>query len=327
MSTLAAGYTMMEMAKQISPTGTQMTIANILARKMAILLDIKWYPSNDIWSHKSLRSAKLSGGTWRGLNEYVTPGTTLTDEILDVIGIIEDFQTYDKLWIERQPDPDMARMSRAKLCLEGISQTLVSAFLYSNNKVSPKQPHGLMPRTNTLGRYVVNNGGTGSDLASVLVVTHGDGGVYGIFPRTGAAPEGEFLVQHRNMGERVDTNSSGQKLIVLEDNFKFEGGLVVEDPACLGRLANIETAGVSNTFDEDNLITLVGRMNINENSVVYCNEAVLTQMRIRMKDKTNLYFTPGKGTGLFGEPVLYFDSIPIRKIDSAIMVNTEDTVV
>ena len=49
-------------------------------------------------------------------------------------------------------------------------------------------------------------------------------------------------------------------------------------------------------------------------------------MRIRMKDKQNIYFNPGKGTGLFGEPALYFDSIPIRKIDSAILLNTEDTV-
>lgn len=329
MATLTAGATLLEMAKQIAPDGTQMTIAEIMAKEMAMLLDIPWYPSNDIWSHKSLRQAKLSGGSWRGINEYVAPGTTLTDEIMDVIGIIEDFAVYDKLWIDRQPDPDKARMGRAKMYIEGMSQELCSAFLYANNKATPKKPHGFMPRLNALGRYVIGNSGTGSDLASCLVVTWGEGYAYGIFPKTGQSPGGEFPVTHKSMTGpegRVDTNSSGNKLIVYEDNFKFEGGLVIEDPRCVGRLANIETAGTTNTFAEDNLITLLGNMKTNEKTVIYVNETILTQMRIAMKDKQNVYMVPGKGQGLFGEPVMYFDNIPIRKIDSFILLNTESAV-
>lgn len=326
MSTLTAGYTLLEMAKQIGPDGSQMTIAEIMAKEMAILLDIPWFPSNDIWSHKSLRQAKTSGGSWRGINEYVAGGVTLTDEIMDVIGIIEDFATYDKLWIDRQPDPSKARMGRARMYIEGMSQEICSAFLYGNNKVTPKKPHGLAPRLNALGRYVLGQGGSGGDTSSIYVVTWGEGRVYGIYPKTGDSPAGEFPVQHRDMGDKVDTNSSGNKLIIYEDNFKFEGGLVVEDARCLGRLANIETAGAVNTFDEDKLIDLVSRLKVAEGTKMYCNETILTQMRIRMKDKNNIYFNPGKGTGLFGEPVLYFDSIPIRKIDSAILLNTEAVV-
>ena len=329
MSTLLAGYTLLEMAKQIGPDGTQMIIAEIMAKEMAMLLDIPWFPSNDIWSHKSLRQAKLSGGTWRGINEYVAAGTTLTDEIMDVIGIVEDFAVYDKLWIDRQPDPGKARMGRARMYIEGMSQEICSAILYSNNKVTPKKPHGLAPRLNALGRYVIGNSGTGSDLTSCYVVTWGEGKCYGIYPKTGQAPGGEFPVMHKDMTGpegRVDTNSSGNKLVIYEDNFKFEGGIVIEDVRSIGRLANIETAGTTNTFDPDNLITLIGNMKVTEKTVIYVNETILTQMRIAMKDKQNVYFNPGKGTGLFGEPVLYFDSIPVRKIDSAILLNTESAV-
>ncbi len=330
MATKGAGYNLVEMAKQIGPDGSQMKIANIMAKEIALFLDIPWFRANDIWSHKSLRSAKLSSGSWRGVNEYVAGGHTLTDEIVDVIGIIEDFATYDKLWIDRQPDPSSARMGRAKLHIEGMAQEICSAFLYANNKVTPKKPHGVASRLNTLGRYVIGGGGTGADLSSVYVLTFGEGGVYGVFPKTGEAPAGEeFPIAHRSMTGpegKVDTNSSGNKLVVYEDNFKFEGGLVIEDPRYAGRYANIETAGADNLFDEDNLITLIDRMKINESTRIYCNETILTRMRIKMKDKNNVNFTPGKGSGLFGEPVMYFDTIPIRKIDSAILLNTESAI-
>lgn len=326
MPTITAGYTLLEMAKGINPDGTQATIAEIMSKEISLLEDIPWFPSNDIWVHKSLRQAKLSGGTWRGINEYVSSGTTLTDEILDVIGIIEDFATYDKLWVDRQPDPVKARMSRARMYLEGMAQEICSAFLYGNTNITPKKPHGLAPRLSALGRYVIGAGGTGNDVTSCFVVTWGEGRVYGIFPKHGQAPGSEFPVIHRDMGERVDVNSSGNKLIVYEDNFKFEGGLVIEDPRCIGRYANIETAGASNIFNENDLITLLNRMKVDGNTRIYVNETIKTQMEIALKDKSNVNFTSSGGDGLSGEPILRFRGIPIRKIDSAILLDTESAI-
>lgn len=326
MSTLSAGYTLLEMAKSIAPDGTQMTIAEILSKEMSLLADIPWYPANDIWSHKSLRQAKLSTGSWRGINEYVAPGTTLTDEILDVIGIVEDFAVYDKLWIDRQPDPAKARMGRARMYLEGMAQTICSAFLYGNSAVTPKQPTGLAPRLATLGRYVLGASGTGSDTTSVFVVNWGDGACYGVYPKTGQTPGSEFPVTHRDMGETIDTNSSGNKLVVYQDNFKFEGGLVIEDPRCVGRIANIETAGASNLFNEDLLIQLLNRMKLGAGARIYCNETIKTQMEIALKDKSNVNYTANAGEGLIGEPVLRFRGIPVRKIDSSILLDTETAI-
>lgn len=326
MATLGAENSIIEMAKNIAPDGSQMTIAMTMAREMPIFLDIPWFPSNDAWMHKSLQSAKLSTGTWRGTNEYVPSGKTLTREQYDVIGIIEDFASYDKLWIDRQPDPNKARLGRAKMHIEGMSQEVCSAFLYGNNKINPKKPHGFAPRLNALGRYVLGCSGTGSDLSSLYIVTWGEGCVYGVFPKNGTAPGGEFPVMHKSTTGpegRVDTDSSGNKLIVYEDNFKFEGGIVVEDPRCLGRVCNIETAGTTNILSSSVVSEVIGRMKVTEKTVIYANETIITQMRNLMNAKVNVYFEPGKGAGLFGEPVLYFDTIPIRKIDSSILLNTE----
>lgn len=326
MPTITAGYNLLEMAKNIGPDSTQMTIAEIMAKEITLLADIPWFPSNDIWSHKSLRQAKLSSGTWRGINEYVAPGTTLTDEIMDVIGIVEDFAVYDKLWIDRQPDPSKARMGRARMYIEGMAQGICSAFLYGNTQVTPKRPHGLAPRLAALGRYVVGAGGSGSDVTSCYVVTWGENKCYGIFPKHGQAPGSEFPVMHRDMGERVDTNSEGKKLIIYEDNFKFEGGLVVEDPRCVGRYANIEAAGTTTIFNEDHLITLLNRMKVDAGTRIYVNETVKTQMEIALKDKSNVNFTSSGGDGLSGEPILRFRGIPVRKIDSAILLDTESSI-
>lgn len=326
MATSTAGYTMVEMAKAIAPDGSQMTIAMTLAKEMSMFFDIPWYPSNDIWSHKSLRSAKLATGTWRALGEYIAGGKVLTDEVDDVIGIVEDFATYDKLWIDRQPDPAKARLGRAKMYLEGIAQTIMTAFLYGNNNISPKQPHGFAPRLASTGRYVLSGGGSGSDTTSIFIVTWGEGQVYGVYPKHGMSPGSEFPIAHRSMTGpegKVETNSSGNKLIVYEDNFKFEGGLVVEDPRCVGRYANIETAGSSNIFDEDYLIRLKNRMKITEKTVMYANETITTQMEIKLKDKNNVNFTPGGGQGLSGDPIVRFAGIPVRNIDSSILLDTE----
>lgn len=324
MATTAAGFTLVEMAKNISPDGKQMVIAETMVKKMAMLLDIPFFASNDIWAHKSLRQAKIASPSWRGINEYITGSTVLTTDQMDVIGIVEDFAAYDKLWIDRQPNPQQARLGRAKMYIEGMAQEICSAFLYANNKVTPKKPHGIAPRLNATGRYVISQGDA-SNLTSVYVVSWGENKVYGVYPKTGQSPEGDFLVSMRDLGERVDVSSSA-KLIVYEDNFKFEGGLVVEDNRALGRLCNIDNTTASATAFEDNLIKLIDRLEVNDKTVIYMNEALISAARIRMKDKSNVHWTPGQGAGIFGAPVMRFDEIPIRKIDSAILLNTESAV-
>jgi hypothetical protein len=97
----------------------------------------------------------------------------------------------------------------------------------------------------------------------------------------------------------------------------------VRDQRSIGRLANIESAGASNTFDEDNLIKLLNNMNIGDGTRIYCNETILTQMQIRLKDKNNVNYTQDNGDGLSGMPPMRFQGIPIRKIDREILLNTE----
>jgi len=101
--------------------------------------------------------------------------------------------------------------------------------------------------------------------------------------------------------------------------------MVIRHPRAIGRVANIEAAGVDNLFNEDHLITLLNNMEKGPGTRIYCNETILTQMQIRCKDKNNVYYTPG-GSALSGEPPLYFNGIPIRQLAREILLNTEAVV-
>jgi len=52
---------------------------------------------------------------------------------------------------------------------------------------------------------------------------------------------------------------------------------------------------------------------------IYVNETIMTQMEIRVKDKTNVNYT--KEDGLAPGPVLKFKGVPIRQVDQ--ILNTE----
>ncbi|HDZ25113.1 hypothetical protein LCGC14_0359610 [marine sediment metagenome] len=319
-------YTLVEQAKQISPEGKQMRIAEVMAKEISMVVDIPFYPSNDIWSHKSLRAASIPAGTWRGVNEYVASEVALDDEVLDVIGICETFATYDIEYIDNMPDPMAARLRKAKRYIEGLAQTLCSAFLYSNNQATPKKPHGIAPRLNATGRYVISNGGS-SALTSIYVINWDEDTVYGVYPKNSEAPNGDpYPVMHKDLGERVDVNSSGNKLRVYEDNFKMKAGLVIEDNRAIGRVCNVPSATAATQTWENDLIVLMDRMKTGPGTRIYMNEAMISAARIRMKDKNNVHWTPDGGKGLFGESVMKFDETPVRKIDSAILLNSESSV-
>ena len=87
---------------------------------------------------------------------------------------------------------------------------------------------------------------------------------------------------------------------IYRDHFQLKVGLTVKDDRCIARLANIKATGESNLFDEDNLIKLLNRMpgaGRTKVTAIYCNETILSQMEIKLKDKSNVHYAPGKGEG------------------------------
>jgi hypothetical protein len=310
---------MVEMSKRMDPSGRTAAIVEVLQEDNPIIQDATWMEANDVWANKTTRRAYLPSGDWRKLNNGVSKVSTLTVVLWDTIGSLEAYSEPDKDLIDKAPDPMQARMDEARGIIEGMSVQFAYSMFYKNADSTPEAMTGLHPRMPSLATTtnVLNAGGSGSDVTSVYVVMWGPGKVNCIYPK-GAPNMG---VQHRDLGEQTLSGTSSTQYQGYRDHFKLEAGLAVQDEKCIGRVANIESTGATNLFDEDDLITLCNRMR-NGPKWVYVNNTVLTQMEIALKDKNNVNFTPSQGEGLAGAPVMYFRGYPVKKCDQIAITET-----
>ena len=324
MATLTSTYSLVEQAKRINPDGTQAQIVEVLNRNTGgILQEAPWMPSNDVWTNKTTRRGTLPTGSRRKLNQRVTQSVSRTTEIMDVIEQLEDYCDVDAALADSMPSPAMFRSGEVDAFLEGLGQTIATDVLYADANADPDSMHGLAARMGTLdGRFVIGEGGTGADTTSIYVVNWGQASAHLIYPKNMAQSLG---VQHTDKGQVTSETSSGL-IEVYRDHFVVRCGLVVRDPRAIGRLANIETSGSTNTFDEDNLITLINNLRTGPGTRIYVNETILTQMQIRLKDKNNVNYTMDSGDGLSGQPPMRFQGLPIRKFDREILLNTETAI-
>ena len=310
--------TLVELAKRKDPDGNLATIAEVLAEDNEILQDAIWQPSNDTFSYKVVRRSSLPTGSWRKFNEGVSIEASRTVEELETIGMLETFARNDVDLIKGFPNPTKARMDEAISFLEGMGQTLAETMVYGNASTTPETFTGLAPRMDALATTtnVLDSGGSGSDLTSIFVIMWAPNKVFMTYPKG----DPNIGIRHEDLGIETVEPSAGTLYRAYVDHFQIKAGMVVKDPRCIGRISNIETTGTSNTFDEDDIIRLLNRMpGRGKGAKIYVNDTVLTQMEIRLKDKNNVNYVPGKGEGLVGEPAMYFRSNPIRLVDQILI--------
>jgi hypothetical protein len=318
--------TLIEQARRKDPSGNLSVIAEVLNEDNPIIQDAPWVEANDTWAHKTTRRSYVPSASWRKLNGGVGTASTRTIEVIDGIGMLEIYAENDKDLIDSFPNPMQARMDEARGFIEGISQQLAYSMFYQSTVTTPERFNGFAARMASLATTtnVRNAGGSGSDLTSIFIVQWGLDKVHMVYPK--GHP---FMgIKHTDMGEvtvstATTTANSTAQYQAYRDHFQVKCGLVVRDERCIARLANIESTGSSNIFDEDDLITILNRMPMaGRGATLYVNDTVLTQMEIALKDKNNVNYTPANGEGLAGEPVLYFRKNPVKKCDQIVITES-----
>lgn len=306
--------TLVEVAKRKDPDGNLATIAEVLDETNDVLKDAVWLEANDTFSNRTTRRANLPQGTFRKLNEGVADESSKTVNLIDTVAILEAWSQNDIEVINAFPNPQAARMQEAHAFIEGMGQRLAAKIIYGNSATTPEEFTGIAPRLASLATTAncLNEGGTGADLTSIFVVDWGPSGVFMTYPKNSKAG-----LEHKDKGIETVTDDSGNKFEAYVDKFVLKAGMVVKNHKAIGRLANIESAGSSNIFDEDNLITLMNRMTKGPGRRIYANETVLTQMEIRLKDKNNVHYS--RVDGLAPGPVLTFKGVPVRQVDQILI--------
>ncbi len=308
---------LVEVVKRHDPNGNLATIAEVLTETNQILQDAIWRESNDIWSNKVVRRSILPAGTWRKFNRGVAVESSGVVEVVDTIGLLEARAENDIEIINSFRDPKQARMDEARAFIEGLSQEMAATLIYGNALTAPEEFTGFAPRLGALAAStnVINQGGTGGDTSSIFVVTWGPDTVHMIYPRNSSAG-----LEHKDLGEIDAFDGSYQRFRAYADLFRWRAGLVVRHPRAIGRLANIEVSGTSNIFDEDNLITILNRMVTGPGTRIYANTEVITAMELRLKDKTNVFYS--REDGLAPGFNLRFKGFPVRKCDEIVSTET-----
>ena len=308
---------LVEVVKRHDPNGNLATIAEVLAQTNEIVADAVWKEGNDMFSNKTVRRSSLPTGTWRKLNRGVAAEKSDTVELIDTIGILESRAENDVEIINAFSNPQQARMDEAASFIEGLSQTMAGKMLYGNALTAPEEFTGLAARMDTLaaGENVIGGGGS-TTLTSIYVVTWGPNSVFMAYPRNTSGG-----LQHEDLGIDDAADAAGNKFRAYVDRFVWRAGMVVKNARCIGRYANLEPTGTTTTFDEDELIRLTNRMVLGPGSRIYCSTDMMTQMQIRLKDKSNVYFTRDQGLD-GGGPVLRFNGIPVRKVEQILDTET-----
>jgi hypothetical protein len=304
--------TFAELMKRISPDGNMMAIAEVLAETNAILQDAPWYPSNDKWAHKTTRRGDEPAGAWRQFNQGISASRSETVQVQDVIGVLEAKSEIDVEIVDSAPNPQEARSQEDAAFVGGMSKEMANTILYGNAYTNPEEFNGLSVRLDALNSSlynVIGGGGSGGDTTSIFVVTWGRDMAHMAYP---PGTTGGLEMLDRGVREVNDASSNGY--LAYQTWFKWRAGLVVRHPRAIGRIANLEITGASNTFDEDHLIDLLTRMELTAGTRIYFNRSIMAYAWKRLKDKTNVYFQPGDGLDAGGPP-MYFNGIPVRRVD------------
>jgi hypothetical protein len=306
--------TLVELAKRTA-NNNLMEIAEVLDETREMLTDAVWIEANNRSSHMVTIRTSIPTGTWRKLNYGVPAESSATRQIEEGIGSLESYSKIDRDWVRLAPNPGQARSDEERAFIEGLSQTLGDAVFYGNVYQDPEKIHGFANRYGTLGTRVVGCGGTGSDLTSLWAIQWGRTKVHLIYPR-GHKSVG---IEMEDLGEDTVSDGAGGEYQAYRTHFQIKVGLVVRDDRNVGRLANIETTGTTNIFDDTLLIQLLNRLQMRgKGAVCYGNVTVLTQIDQQANSKTNVQYTVGQE---FGRPVNYFRGVPLKQEDS--IVDTE----
>jgi hypothetical protein len=317
-------YTLVDLLKMMNPgDGNLVKVAETLARKNPIVKEVPIIEANQALVHMGGRQSGLPSVGKRAINDGAPFAAHKEVPVTAPMSLFEVFAKVDEETIRLAgANATQVRQRKDAAFVEAMTQALADEIIYGSVGDDPLGFNGLAtmfdsstvyPNGDSSWYYNVQlNGGGGSDTTSIWAIEWGPEKAHLIYPKdtTGGIEVNDLGLQ------LVDGVTSGTKLRMWVTQFKWRCGLFVQDERCVQRIANIETAGTDNIFNEDYLITALNRLpEGGENGLtrIYVNRTIKTQMEIRLKDKNNVYFRETEGLG--GVPVLRFRNVPVQICD------------
>jgi len=280
--------------------------------------------------HRTTVRADLPDPTWRRLNYGVRPTKSLTAQVDDTIGMLEDYSEIDKDLAMLNGNTAEFRMSEDTPHLEGMSNTMATTLFYGDTLTNPERFLGLAPRYSSvanlankpvaqsnsgyLKNVILAGGNTASVQSSIWYICWGENTVHGIYPKGSVGG-----LQSNDLGEVTLFDNDGGRYQGYRTHYQWKMGLVVRDWRYIVRVANVELQDIGDATASKNLYQslIKAKYAVPQNNlgrgIFYAAPAVHAMLDIAAVEKTNAALGYAN---IFGEEVLAFRGTPIRSCNA-----------
>jgi hypothetical protein len=326
-------YTLIDLAKMLDPNNGRLNfVAQVLARKNPIVREVPIMEANQILTHVGNRTSQLPTVYKRAINDGVLKSAHKEVPVTAPMSLFETMSQIDEEILRLAGgNAEGVRQRKDAAFIEAMAQSVADEIIYGSVGDDVLGFNGLATMFNSSTTYpngdstwyynVQLAGGSGSDTTSIWAVEWGPEKAHLIYPKGTQAG-----LEINDLGKRLVSGvTASTQFVAYVTQFKWRCGLYIQDERCVQRIANIESTGSSNTFDDDDLITALNRlpdMGENPSTRIYVNRTIRTQMDIKVKDKNNVNYM--SVADAFGKPVLSFRGVPVQVCDG--ILNTETAI-
>lgn len=320
--------TLLDVAKRMDPGGLIDRIVEILNQTNDILTDMVFIEGNLATGHRSTIRSGLPAATWRKLYGGVQPTKSRTVQVVDSLGMLEDYAEVDKALADLNGNTAAFRLSENRAHIEGMSQEMAQTVFYGDQSTAPEEFTGLAPRFNDVAAEnalnIIDAGGAGNDNTSIWLVVWGENTVHGIFPKGSQAG---LQVTDKGQVTIENVDGAGGRMEGYRSHYRWDCGLVVRDWRYIVRIGSIDLSDLTTLANTKNLLTwmIMASERIPNfgagRAAWYVNRTIREKLRLGILEKiaTNLSWE-----SVEGKRVMVFDDIPVRRCDA--LLNTETLV-
>ncbi len=255
--------TLLDWSKSLDPDGSTAAVVELLSETNPILEDMGWMEGNLPTGHRTTVRTGLPEVYWRKLNQGVPGSKTTRAQVDEACAMLEAWCEVDKDLAELNGNTAEFRLSESQGFMEAMNQEMASTIFYGNSAIDTEEFSGLATRYSSLsaanGRNIIDCGGTGSDNASIWLVTWGPNALHGIFPKGS-----KMGLTHEDLGlvtVEATAGIAGNRLRAYQDHWQWKCGLALRDWRYCVRIANIDVSAIKgDTADNTYTTNIVRKM-------------------------------------------------------------------
>ena len=289
-------------------------------------------PGNNGDSDKGQIITKYPEGQKRGYNEGWQSEEVLGAEARYGSCMIRTRSVVDSSLYNtrKQGEREAWRLRKDQGFMRGLARTAVKSVFYGDRASNSRDAMGLanlvVPSSEAFGGRIINAGGTTADKqTSIWLINWRPDGMYLFYPQGGEGPG----LTVRDMEEQYVTDKNGKDFLAMVTEFGWDIGVALYDPECVARISNIDTTKLSKknstatSADLIDLMTQAVEMMPDDNSgklAFYMNDTLRSVLRRQIVNKDNVFLSMGE---VAGREVIKFGDIPVHKLGSDVLLNTE----